>query len=73
MNSTPTHLDRNFVGYGPNPPHVFWPEGARVAINIVVNYEAGAEYSLAAGDERRDSVGEFGFAINPTRHDVRDL
>jgi peptidoglycan/xylan/chitin deacetylase (PgdA/CDA1 family) len=38
-----------------------------------VNYEAGAEYSLAAGDGRRDTVGEFGFAINPTRHDVRDL
>lgn len=64
---------RDFVGYGPHPPRVFWPEGARVAVNVVVNYEAGAEYTIAAGDGRRDTVGEFGFAINPTRPDVRDL
>ena len=64
---------RDFVGYGPRPPVVRWPDGARVAVSLVVNYEAGAEYTLGAGDGRRDSVGEFGFAINPTRAGVPDL
>ena len=29
--------DRDFVGYGPNPPDARWPGGAAVAINLVVN------------------------------------
>ena len=37
---------RDFVGYGPRPPDFEWPGGARVAINLVVNYEEGGEYSL---------------------------
>jgi peptidoglycan/xylan/chitin deacetylase (PgdA/CDA1 family) len=65
--------ERDFLGYGPNPPLVTWPGKARVAISLVVNYEAGAEYSLAAGDGRQDTVGEFGVAINPTDRRVRDL
>ncbi len=63
--------DRHFVGYGRRLPRVHWPEGARVAVSIVVNYEAGAEYSIAAGDSRGESIGEFGVPINPTRRDVR--
>ena len=64
---------RDFVGYGPVPPRVVWPDGARVAVSLVINYEAGAEYSFAAGDGRREAVGEFGVAINPTRPGIRDL
>jgi peptidoglycan/xylan/chitin deacetylase (PgdA/CDA1 family) len=64
---------RDFVGYGAVPPVVHWPHGARVAVSLVVNYEAGAEYSYEAGDQRRETVGEFGFAINPTRLGVPDL
>ena len=29
---------RDFVGYGRNPPVVEWPGGAKVVVNIVVNY-----------------------------------
>ncbi len=36
---------RDFVGYGLNPPKVEWPNGARIAISVVVNYEEGSEYS----------------------------
>ena len=39
--------ERDFVGYGPEPPRVTWPGGALVAVNLVVNHEEGGEYSLA--------------------------
>jgi allantoinase len=41
---------RDFVGYGAHPPHAAWPNGARVAVNIVINYEEGSEPSIADGD-----------------------
>ena len=28
-----TH-QRDFIGYGPNPPAVRWPGGARIAISV---------------------------------------
>ncbi len=31
--------ERDFIGYGPNPPKIEWPDGARVALSVVVNYE----------------------------------
>jgi peptidoglycan/xylan/chitin deacetylase (PgdA/CDA1 family) len=65
--------ERDFIGYGRRPPKAFWPGGARVAVNLVVNYEAGAEYTFEAGDGRREKIGEFGVAINPTAGDVPDL
>lgn len=37
---------RDFVGYGQHPPKVTWPSGANIAINLVVNYEEGSEYSF---------------------------
>ena len=30
---------RDFVGYGPNPPVVEWPNGAKIAVSVVVNYK----------------------------------
>ncbi|MCR9074332.1 MAG: allantoinase PuuE [Alphaproteobacteria bacterium] len=38
------------VGYGRTPPHANWPGGARLAINFVMNYEEGSEYSIPDGD-----------------------
>ncbi|WP_417724463.1 allantoinase PuuE [Salipiger sp.] len=43
-------MDRDFIGYGPNPPDPRWPGGARIAVNIVVNYEEGSEESFPDGD-----------------------
>lgn len=40
---------RDLVGYGPDRPDPRWPEGARVALNLTVNYEAGAEESVPDG------------------------
>jgi peptidoglycan/xylan/chitin deacetylase (PgdA/CDA1 family) len=49
-NQTPDHLTRDFVGYGAAPPHADWPDGARLALNFVVNYEEGSEASIPDGD-----------------------
>ncbi|HXZ37535.1 MAG TPA: chitin deacetylase, partial [Thermodesulfobacteriota bacterium] len=32
-------MARDFIGYGGNPPKVEWPGGARIALNLVINYE----------------------------------
>ena len=49
---------RDLVGYGPNPPVVKWPNEARIAVSVVVNYEEGSEYSLLDGDPRGETSGE---------------
>lgn len=36
---------RDLVGYGEHPPKVTWPNGAKVAISLVLNYEEGCEVS----------------------------
>jgi len=60
---------RDFVGYGERPPRVHWPGGARVAVQIVVNYEEGSEKSFAMGDGVNDSLYELGHTLE----DQRDL
>ena len=46
---------RDFVGYADAAPDVCWPNGARLALNFVLNYEEGSEYSIADGDGRSDA------------------
>jgi chitin deacetylase len=41
---------RNLIGYGPRIPDAQWPEGARVAVQFVLNYEEGGENSILHGD-----------------------
>ncbi|MEK9760601.1 MAG: polysaccharide deacetylase family protein, partial [Candidatus Puniceispirillum sp.] len=41
---------RDLVGYGPTPPNAAWPNGARVAVQFVLNYEEGAENCILHGD-----------------------
>jgi len=41
---------RDMIGYGARPPHPRWPGGARIALQIVLNYEEGAESSVLHGD-----------------------
>jgi len=50
---------RDFAGYGADRPAADWPGGARVAISIVMNLEAGSELSLEYGDERNEAVYEI--------------
>jgi allantoinase len=41
---------RDLIGYGERPPHPRWPGGARIAVQIVLNYEEGGENSVLHGD-----------------------
>lgn len=41
---------RDMKGYGSTPPVVAWPNGARVAVQFVLNYEEGGENSVLHGD-----------------------
>ncbi len=62
--------ERDFVGYGRRTPKVVWPGGALVAVNLVLVYEEGAEYSLPDGDARNDAWGETATEVDAS---VRDL
>ncbi|MBK3804011.1 allantoinase PuuE [Azospirillum brasilense] len=41
---------RDLIGYGSRPPHPYWPGGARVAVQFVINYEEGGENCVLHGD-----------------------
>ncbi len=45
------NLSRDLIGYGPTPPQFTWPRGARLALNLVINYEEGAENCTLNGDK----------------------
>ncbi|NNK62005.1 MAG: polysaccharide deacetylase family protein, partial [Gemmatimonadetes bacterium] len=47
---------RDFVGYADRPPDIRWPNGARLAVNFVLNVEEGSEYSIQDGDGRTDAA-----------------
>ena len=42
---------RDLIGYGPTPPQAGWPNGARLAVQFVLNYEEGGESCILHGDQ----------------------
>lgn len=50
--------ERDLVGYGGAAPDIIWPNGARVAVSVVVNFEEGAERQVGDGDPTSERVGE---------------
>jgi putative urate catabolism protein len=42
---------RDLQGYGREPPQANWPNGARIAVNFVLNYEEGGERCVLHGDD----------------------
>ncbi|WP_315918270.1 allantoinase PuuE [Mesorhizobium sp. SP-1A] len=46
---------RDLVGYADKPPAQCWPNGARLAVQFVVNYEEGGENSVLHGDAKSES------------------
>ena len=58
---------RELVGYGEHPPKVRWKDAAKVAVQIVVNYEEGSEKTFAMGDGTNDILYELPFAIDGQR------
>jgi chitin deacetylase len=53
-NAKKTAYPRDLVGYGKNPPYAAWPNGARIAVSFVVNYEEGGERSILHGDKESE-------------------
>ena len=45
---------RDFVGYGASMPDPKWPNGARLAVNFVMNYEEGSEPSIPDGEKQSE-------------------
>jgi allantoinase len=48
--------ERDFIGYGSTPPDPRWPNGARLALVIVLNVEEGAEPSIPDGDPATETA-----------------
>jgi putative urate catabolism protein len=46
---------RDLIGYGQTPPHPQWPNGARLALQFVINYEEGGENCILHGDAASES------------------
>src|SRR5579871_2629330 len=46
---------RDLIGYGNRPPDPQWPNGARLALSLVMNYEEGGETSVLHGDTRAEA------------------
>jgi peptidoglycan/xylan/chitin deacetylase (PgdA/CDA1 family) len=41
---------RDLIGYADSPPDPQWPDGARLAVNFVINVEEGSEPSIGDGE-----------------------
>ncbi len=46
---------RDMVGYGNNPPNANWPNGAKLALQIIVAFEEGSENSILHGDAHSEN------------------
>lgn len=68
--STYDNYPRDMIGYGRTPPHAQWPNGARVALQFVLNYEEGAENNVLHGDPASETfLSEIiGAQAFPNRH-----
>jgi allantoinase len=52
----PGTYPRDLVGFGANLPDPKWPGGARLALQISLNYEAGGELSVLHGDSGSEAM-----------------
>ncbi|MBF9029715.1 allantoinase PuuE [Rhodobacterales bacterium HKCCE3408] len=50
VSADPTRYPRDMAGYGPDTPDPRWPGGAKIAVQIVLNYEEGGENNVLHGD-----------------------
>lgn len=55
MSASETY-SRDLIGYASRPPHPHWPNEARIAVSLVLNYEEGGEACVLHGDGHSESV-----------------
>jgi peptidoglycan/xylan/chitin deacetylase (PgdA/CDA1 family) len=61
---------RDLRGYGFAAPRIAWPNGARLAVSVTINFEEGAELSVGDGDARNESFGEVSSIVPPGERDL---
>src|SRR2546425_2678220 len=49
---------RDLIGYASRPPHPRWPNEARIAVSLVLNYEEGGEACVLHGDAHSERSEE---------------
>ncbi|ADZ89456.1 allantoinase PuuE [Marinomonas mediterranea] len=60
------YLERDYKGYGRNEaPQVEWPNGARIALQFVLNFEEGGENCVLHGDEHAETFLSDIFGAQP--------
>ena len=50
----PKKNTRDMIGYGSKGVKIVWPNKARIAVQIVLNYEEGAENCVLNGDKNSE-------------------
>jgi putative urate catabolism protein len=63
---------RDLIGYGRRPPRADWPGGARLALQVVLNYEEGGERSILHGDDESECFLQEVVGTQPLKG-VRDI
>lgn len=51
-------MTRDLIGYGGAWPGLTWPNGSKLAVSVVVNFEEGAEQQVIDGDPVSERMGE---------------
>lgn len=60
---------RDLHGYGAEPPAMRLPNGARLAVSLVVNFEEGAELAVGDGDAGSERLSEVTSVVPEGRWD----
>jgi peptidoglycan/xylan/chitin deacetylase (PgdA/CDA1 family) len=63
-------MTRDLLGYGGQWPDFRWPNGAKLAVAVAVNYEEGAEQQVGDGDPLSEKMGEFQSVVAPGTRDM---
>lgn len=63
-------MTRDLVGYADEPPDFEWPGGARLALNVVINYEEGSERNPLDGDDDLEPLVEARYAVPPGQREL---
>ncbi len=62
-------MTRDLIGYGGDWPDFTWPNGSRLAVSLVVNFEEGAEQQVGDGDPESERIGEVLSVVASGRRD----
>jgi peptidoglycan/xylan/chitin deacetylase (PgdA/CDA1 family) len=62
-------MTRDLIGYGGRWPDFAWPNGARLAVSVVINFEEGAEQQVLDGDPVSERIGEVVSVVPEGRPD----